>query len=282
MPLPRPGAYLREVEVVATPLGSSAEITQTEGRLEVRLGLPEDGIVSIGAELSFLATPPADSAKPGQLNADQAELYLRPTEGLIRVTPRIQALADALAGANGPFAAVTAFWNYMIDELVCGAVHYDTVAAGAPGDWVLDSGWYDCQLGAAMLVSLCRARGIPARILSGHVLYRLAPTNHYWCEAWIDGYGWLPFDFLSWDLSAGGRDPAWRDHFARQVDYRMLTQCLPLEFTGPMSVRLPSAWQMTQVGAQSGIEIAFSDLADGSLVYSDHITVHPRSPVPGR
>jgi len=46
-----------------------------------------------------------------------------------------------------------------------------------------------CQLVSALFASMCRARGIPARILGGFYLYRTFSTNHYWAEAWIDGQG---------------------------------------------------------------------------------------------
>lgn len=276
MPLPLPGACVRDVEIV--PRVSSdlaAAVVLSDGRMEVRLAASGEPFIDIGAEVSFIAAPrPADSAEPAaRLDPDEASVYLRPIDGLVRITPRIQTLANSLVSREGdPSKIVRSFWTYMIDELRCGMVHYDQVGADAPGDWVLDSGWYDCQLGSAVFVALCRARGIPARIIGGNLLYRLAPTNHYWAEAWIDGRGWLPFDLLSWDLSAAGRDPQWRDHFAGNIDYRMVTQCLPKAFTGSMSVRLPPAWHMLQARAGEGVEIEMVGL-DGSLAYRDQVTV---------
>jgi hypothetical protein len=277
MPLPLPGPYVRDVETVPRVSGDlRAEITLSAGRMEVRLAAPEQPFIEVAAEVCFLACPrPAGSVEPAaRLDPEDAAVYLRLTDGLIRITPRIQALARFLAGpACEPAQIVRAFWSYMIDELNSGMVHYDQVDPDAPGDWVLESGWHDCQLGSALFVALCRARGIPARIIGGHVLYRLAPTNHYWAEAWIEGRGWLPFDLLCWDLSAAGRDREWRDHFAGSIDYRMVTQCLPKAFTGSMSVRLPSAWHMLQARAGEGVEIDMMGL-DGSLAYRDRVSVH--------
>jgi len=277
MPLPLPGPYVRDVETVPWVSGDlGAEITLSDGRMEVRLAAVEQPIIEVGAEVCFVAHPrPTGSVESaGRLDADESAVYLRPNDGLIRITPRIQALAHFLAGPTcQPAQTVRAFWSYMIDELNSGMIHYDQIDPDAPGDWVLESGWHDCQLGSALFVALCRARGIPARIIGGHVLYRLAPTNHYWAEAWIEGRGWLPFDLLCWDLSAGGRDREWRDHFAGSIDYRMVTQCLPKAFTGSMSVRLPSAWHMLQARAAEGVEIDMLGL-DGSLAYRDRVSVH--------
>jgi hypothetical protein len=274
LPLPLPGSSMHEVEISPNvPESLSARVACQNGRLDVVFAAPADPIVQIAAEVRFKVAPSSVSPDLHCLDASETEVYLRPNDGLVRTTSRIYALARALGGAQRrPWDFVTSAWNYMIDELICGVVHYDQVSENAPCDWVLDSGWYDCQLGAALFVSLCRSRGIPARIMGGHLLYRLAPTNHFWAEVWIEERGWVPFDFLSWDLSAGGRDTAWRDHFFGRVDYRMVTQCLPLAFTGPMSIRFPNAWHMIQTRENSGIEIRFIDL-EGGLIYSDQISL---------
>jgi hypothetical protein len=276
LPVPLSSAYVRDIEVRPTVSPErQVELAVSDGRVEARLTAGAEPVLEIGAEVYFTATPrPADIAPPeGHLDASEKEIYLRPREGLIRTTPRVLALARTLAGlASAPRNSVWSFWNYMLDELSSGPVHYDQVDARAPGDWVLESGWHDCQLGSALFVSLCRARGIPARIISGHFLYRLAPTPHYWAEAWVDGRGWLPFDLSCWDLSAGGRDQKWRDHFAGSIDYRMVTQCFPKSFTGSMSVHLPAAWHMLQARCGRGAEVSMIGL-DGRLSYRDRISV---------
>ena len=206
LPVPLACAYITDLTM--TPMvdpSLSAAVDFDAGRMEVRLKAPAAQPVEIGVDLTFTATHAC--VGPENLTPSESALYLRPAEGLVRVSSRIQALADALAGRmDQPWDIVRAFWSYMMEQLWCGAIHYDQVPAEGPCDWILDHKWYDCQLGSALFVSLCRARGIPARMLSGHVLYRLAPTNHFWAEAWIDGHGWRPFDFASWGLSWGGRD----------------------------------------------------------------------------
>jgi hypothetical protein len=260
-----------EVEpLVAADL--SARIVRSEGRLDVQLAAPAEPEVEIAASIRLTTDGRSHDDAPGALPPDRASLYLRGNEGLIRITPRIKALARLVSGdRRDRLQMATAIFHYIIDEMMCGMVHYDQVDADAPGEWVLDKGWYDCQLGSALFVSMCRACGIPSRMLSGHMLYRLAPGFHYWAEAWIDGQGWMPFDFLTWDLSKAGRDAAWRDFFAGNIDYRMVTQCFPVNFTGPMSVRFPASWHLLNAPCQSGMDITFTDL-DGRLIYRDRVT----------
>ena len=239
-------------------------------------------MITIGADVLFTASDPVGRSAP--LTAQEAELYRRRSEGLIRVTPRIEALAAELSGKSGSArSAVAAFWAYMMGTLCSGMVRYGAVPTDAPGDWVLDHGWYDCQLGAALLVSLCRARGIPARIVSGVCLYRVQPISHYWSEVWLDEAGWCPFDVICWDLSRGGQDRAWRDAFAGRIDYRLVTQCFPLAFTGSMSLRFPPAWHMVQMaaaGEAGGVDTTYTNAEDGSLIYRDHVAVEDLGPVP--
>lgn len=260
----------------------SARVTSSDGRIDFQLAAPKQPMVEVAAQISFTTDGRSRDTSDATLSPDQAELYLRRSEGLIRVTPRVEALSHTLGGTGRrPLATVTTLWNYLIEELMCGMVHYDQVDAEAPGDWVLDTGWYDCQLGSSLLVAMCRAQGIPARVMSGHMLYRLAPGFHYWAEVWIDGQGWTPFDFLTWDLSHGGRDAAWRAAFAGRIDYRMVTQCFPLAFTGPMSVRFPQAWHLLNAPSAEGMDIRFTEL-DGQLIYCDHIAVRKHaSPAQG-
>jgi hypothetical protein len=270
LPLSQSSQGIEIEPILSTDL--SARIGRSEGRLDVQFAAPPEPTVEIAASIRLTTDGRSRDDAPGALAPDRVELYLRRNEGLIRITPRIEALARRVAGNRRPRIDIaTTIFHYIIDEMMCGMVHYDQVDADAPGDWVLDQGWYDCQLGSALFASMCRACGIPARLLSGHMLYRLAPGFHYWAEVWIDGQGWTPFDFLTWDLSKAGRDPAWRNHFVGNIDCRMVTQCFPVLFTGPMSIRFPASWHLLNAPCPNGMDIAFVDL-DGRLIYRDRVT----------
>jgi Transglutaminase-like superfamily len=269
LPLPLDG-FAKDIDVTPIlPAELIVRTTQSDGRLEFHADGPCNSVIEIGAEIYFATNGHANDLCPNGLDAQSRDIYTRASEGLIRITPRIKDLADSLSQPD-PLQTVKGCFNYIIDELSCGMVRYDQIDIDAPGDWVLDSGWYDCQLGSALLVSLCRALEIPSRLVSGQMLYRLGPGFHYWAEVWIPDHGWLPFDFLCWDLSEGGRDALWREYFAGRVDCRMVTQCLPLSFTGPMSVRFPPAWHLINAPTPQGMRITFSEL-NGGLIYSDNV-----------
>ncbi|ACI50534.1 transglutaminase domain protein [Gluconacetobacter diazotrophicus PA1 5] len=242
-------------------------ISISDGRMDVRIRPDGQGDITIGADV-FLAPLPDGGPED---DADR-EIFLRPSEGLIRITDPVAALARRLAGTAPTERAVRAFWSFIMDELINSPVHYDQIRADAPLDWVLEAGCYDCQLGAALLIGLCRARGIPARLVGGHFLYRHSPTLHYWAEIWTEDAGWRPFDFMSWDLSHGGQDSAWRDHFYGRTDARMITQCLPRRCVGPVGVAIPATWRVLQTARGKGVDIDMVGL-DGASIYTDRVTV---------
>jgi len=282
LPLPLEGATLRDLEFTIIPPTSTGEIrySVTPGRLDAVLRGASGPRATLGVHASFAALPSSAAEGRSSLTPVEMELYTRPNEGLIQLCPRIRRLSEALAGrAKEPRIALAHFWHFIIDRLWCGVVHYDQVPLASPLAWVLDTGWFDCQLGSALLVGLCRARGMPARLTSGYMLYPIAPSFHCWAEVWLEGEGWIPLDLLSWDLSVRGRDVAWADYFFGALDPRLTTQCLPRLFTGLSPVRLPVAWHMLSRPLQKGIEIGFFSVKTGAMVYLDRIFVRePKSP----
>ncbi len=275
LPLPIPCEYHPTVSVTPiVPDGLNADIVLAYGRLEVRFSLGADRSVTIGADISLTAVIPAprpDAALDDRLR----EIHLRPSEGLIRVTPRVRDLAARLGGEAPALEAVARFTRWLAESFAFAFVRYDELGGRAPIDWALDEGLFDCQLCASILVALCRARNIPARVVTGHFLHRLSPTNHNWVEIWIDGMGWRPFDPLHLACDSPrpyGADEWWCD-MARRGDYRLAHQRLPLVFTGPMSVRFPARWQMFQTRWGDGAAMDFFDIDTGALIWRDEVSV---------
>jgi transglutaminase-like putative cysteine protease len=275
LPLPLEDNALRNLQIrTISPRDVDVEFTIKPGCLDARLSAVPRRAITLGVHVSFTAYPTIPSAPARPLAASEIELYTRPSEALIKVSPRIRALAAELAGAErDSWKVVRRFWNFMLDELTIGVLHYDELDPSKPTDWVLETGWFDCHLGSALLIALCRARGIPARLLSGHMLYSANPGQHYWSEIWTDACGWTPIDTISSDLSVRGRDAPWRDYFLGCLDYRMKTQCLPRLFNQNPGMSFPPAWHMLTRAEGEGIEIGFFANDSGALVYRDRVSV---------
>ena len=279
LPLPLRCEYHQDVAAEpVVPLALAAEPSLADGRMDVRIAVPEDPNVVIGADLSFTALIPTGETGAGALDRAEAERYLRPFEDRIQVTPRIRQLAEALAGERPPVQAVTAFWRHLIENFSFSWLRYEEIPLDSVSDWVLDAGVYDCVHCASLLVALCRARGIPARRITGHCLHQLAPTNHNWVEIWLSGRGWTPLDIYNRERGEAGYAPddGWPGHFAQRGDYRLVHERLPLLFTGPMSVRFPSVWQMLHTPIEQGVAITYTDVEGGALIYRDEFKVLSR------
>ena len=268
VPLAGPDHAVRSFAPSGPP---GARIDLSDGRLTARLKRGALTCATLSWSAKLEPGPAKDSAA---LSAEDAELYLRQAEGPVQVTPRIRALAEDWAAGRSGWEAAVAFRRRLGAGFCLGVVGYEAFEARSALDWVLDHGWFDCLLGSALLVSLCRARGIPARLVGGHFLYPLGPTNHSWAEVWADGRGWTPIDLAGWDLSAGDADAAWRDAFVGRVDCRLVTERPPRRVTGPMSLRLPLAWRMLQVAVEGGgVEISLVDAGAGRTVFSDSVRI---------
>lgn len=276
LPLPIEDAHLTDLAVTVDD--SPAEVAIAPGRIEVRLvadGAPQ-ATVAVGFRFTAHAGLPHGAAPtPGE-----RATWLAAREGPIQVTQRVRALAGALGGGT-PDDRVGRFRAHLLDDFTCGPVHPDRIAPLAATDWALEERRYDCRIGAALLVALCRACDIPARLVGGYLLWA-APTEHYWAEIWLPDRGWTPQDLLAWDLSAGGRDATWRAVHDGRVDYRMKTQLFPHIFTGAPGIAMPPAWQRLSRAIAGGTETRLVAIPDGAPLYTDEIRILEDSSLQGK
>ncbi|HEY5409797.1 MAG TPA: transglutaminase domain-containing protein, partial [Caulobacteraceae bacterium] len=260
---------------LGVPEAATARVEVSDGRITARLrrGPLDAATLGWSATLAPADSPPEASA----LSPQDAELYLRPAEGLIQVGPRVRELAALWAAGLSDWDAALAFRRRIGASFCLGVVGYESFDARSAMDWVLDHGWFDCVLGSALLVSLCRAHRVPARLVGGYFLYRLGPSNHTWAEVWAPRRGWTAIDLAGWDLSAGDADADWQGAFIGRIDRRMVTERPPRRVMGPMSLRLPAAWRALQRAVDGGLEISVVDAASGRMAFADRICVESES-----
>jgi hypothetical protein len=278
LPLPIEDEALGELEVALEP-AVGAVLSRGEARIDARVTVPAYGQVVLGYEASFIARAVAGSSAPP--GAEETALYTRPREGLISVDATARALAQQIGGdASDPWVLVTRIWRFVMERFRFSVINYEELDTARPWDWLLDNVWCDCQLGAALLATLCRAKGIPARMLSGYVLDRETPYFHYWAEAWVEDRGWVALDTMSWPLSRGGRDRLWEDYFFGQVDHRMKTEQLPRLFSGAGAIRFPAATMRLARLIEGGLRQSFYDNETRALLYADELAILTVAPAP--
>jgi transglutaminase-like putative cysteine protease len=275
LPVPLVDRGLYDLKIVTLPpTASGVEISSGAGGLEWRLAAGLQRSITLSADYTFTANPTVGDPEVDLLSAEMRDLYTRPSEGLIQVSPRIAALAKHIAGP-GPdcWRQLRRIWDFFFNNLIGGLVYYEQIGTTNPGEWVLDNGLFDCQLGCALLVSFCRSLKIPARLASGYLLYSAAPNRHYWAEIYVAGRGWVPADLACWDLSVRGQHEVWRNYFFGALDYRFKTEILPRHFTGLSTIRLGTRWQIVQLPIVGGSEARFLSLDTGHSVYCDRVVI---------
>jgi len=162
----------------------------------------------------------ADPDKTGPITEQHRRAFaaeLRRDEKHMEVTPQIQRIADDLAGREAnPIVQARKFFSYVIEK----SDHYSKFGPTPQGRCLGDAmeclaGTGDCCTDQhALFIALCRARGIPCRLMYGS---RLKPENagkdhdpgyRCWPVFFAPGLGWVPLDISSGD-TAGERAGDW-------------------------------------------------------------------------
>ncbi len=137
----------------------------------------------------------------------------------------------------------------------------------------------DCVLGSSLLVALCRAQGIPARLLTGYLLHPANIGPHSWAEARLGTDLWVPFDFGSWCYSAGNvDDPEWGGFYRGRIDARFLAETAPREFTGWGNAPPPERWYRLESLDGDRIVHTLHSLPDNKLFRRDTLDLKISGP----
>ncbi|HUR45745.1 MAG TPA: transglutaminase domain-containing protein [Candidatus Saccharimonadales bacterium] len=163
----------------------------------------------------------ADAQKAGQVTESYNRAFtteLNQKEKHMEVSPEIILLAERLAGSEqNPVKMARIFFQHVIDV----SEHYSKFGPTPKGKCLGDA--KECMLGTgdcctdqhALFIALCRARGIPCRLMYGS---RLKPENEgkdhdpgyrCWPNFFAPGLGWVPLDISSADTAPAGKAANW-------------------------------------------------------------------------
>lgn len=126
---------------------------------------------------------------PDALNYLGSGRFITPQEPLVR------SIAESLKGEN-PESTVKAICTYLATALT-----YKRTQPGRQGCLAtLEKKTGVCSDYSDLMVAMCRANGIPARVSGGHVINGdFIPgwdkeEGHVWVDVYLEGYGWVPFE----------------------------------------------------------------------------------------
>ena len=120
-------------------------------------------------------------------NADLGN-FLKSEKYIEKNDPQIRRIAEGIKGKDEE-TVVRNIYNYVIDNMKY--VPY-TQEYGAL--YAARKKLGDCVEYSDLLVALCRAKNIPARVLKGYATEFNDTPNHAWAEVYLKNFGWVPFD----------------------------------------------------------------------------------------
>jgi transglutaminase-like putative cysteine protease len=150
-------------------------------------------------------------------------LYSAETAGddLIPSDPRISSLASSIVGGEvNPYRTARRVYDYLLDSYVLRPLR---PAQSDDPYALLDSGVGDSYDFALVYAALLRALNIPAVPVAGILVDAKGNArNHWWCEFYIERFGWVPVDpalGAGMDFTPYGRKPdSERDYYFGSID----------------------------------------------------------------
>jgi len=134
--------------------------------------------------------------KNGPLDDEELADFLIQERYIEKDHDRIQEIADGIEGRT-EVDLVSNIYDYVIGHME----YADPSRSSRGAVAALERGKGDCTEYADLFVAVCRAKGIPARVVTGYtVRFDSESPKHNWAEVYLQGYGWVPFDPSTGDI----------------------------------------------------------------------------------
>ena len=115
--------------------------------------------------------------------------YYTRTQEFMELTPEVTSLAEKIVGEEkNPWNKARAIYSWCVDNISYKYPPNRGIRFSLPRR----SG--DCGCYGFIFVSLCRAVGIPARMVNGHWACKAKMNYHVWAEFYLPHFGWIPAD----------------------------------------------------------------------------------------
>jgi transglutaminase-like putative cysteine protease len=226
MPEDRPEQKVLDFRVVEAPANARVTRDSKYGRSWVYAEAPADPSKPLKVVMEFKVLRKsvggmANPEKAGPITSEHRNAFaaeLRRDEKHMEVTPKIQKIADELAGTEtNPVLQARKFFEFVIEK----SEHYSKSGASAKGKGLGSA--EECLAGTgdtctdqhALFIALCRARNIPSRL---HYGSRLKPDNEgkdhdpgyrCWPNFFAPGIGWVPLDISAADTAPKEKAGDW-------------------------------------------------------------------------
>ncbi len=133
--------------------------------------------------------------QPAELEEAELAEFLKQEMYIEKDNPAIQKIATDITGQT-EVDVVKNIYDYVLDNMD----YVKLSGKGYGAATVLRYHKGDCTEYSDLFVALCRAKGIPARVVTGYTMgVKSTPTGHNWAEVYFKDYGWVPFELSGAD-----------------------------------------------------------------------------------
>ncbi|MGE5352884.1 MAG: transglutaminase-like domain-containing protein [Acidobacteriota bacterium] len=150
-------------------------------------------------ELSYTCSSEWFNIAPGKIKPydKSSELYKTYTserDPHIVFSDNIKKLSKQIVGKEtNPYLKARLIFKWINDNIPwAGAREYSTIE-NIP-EYALKNRHGDCGIKTLLFMTLARYNGIPTKWQSGWMMHPVEVNLHDWCEAYFEGYGWVPVD----------------------------------------------------------------------------------------
>ncbi|MBN2545388.1 MAG: IPT/TIG domain-containing protein [Spirochaetes bacterium] len=135
--------------------------------------------------------------------SDFYKYYTSPQGGIESSDPRIINLSKAIVkDETNPYYKAKLIYNWVVDNISYQFPPINTIWRAMD---CLETGIGDCSVYSFLFCALCRAAGVPARAVAGHVIFIDETISvHVWAEFFLPKYGWIPVDANYGDIQVNG------------------------------------------------------------------------------
>ncbi|HEX2868813.1 MAG TPA: transglutaminase-like domain-containing protein [Ignavibacteriales bacterium] len=146
----------------------------------------------------------------------------------------IKNLSKKIVGKEtNPYLKARLIFKWINDNIPwAGAREYSTID-NIP-EYALKNRHGDCGIKTLLFMTLARYNGIPTKWQSGWMMHPVEVNLHDWCEAYFEGYGWVPVD-QSFGIQDYSKDDRVKYFYTNGLDsYRFTVND---DFSKPLSPR---------------------------------------------
>ncbi|MCU7491919.1 MAG: transglutaminase-like domain-containing protein [Bacteroidota bacterium] len=202
LPYPREGKE-RQTDIKLLSVNDKNYILSDKDNLQRTLYMEKDAVKDeptvFRMELSYTCSSEWFNIEPGDVkpydkSSEFYKTYTSERAPHIVFSENIKKLSKQIVGREtNPYLKARLIFKWINDNIPwAGAREYSTLE-NIP-EYALKNRHGDCGIKTLLFMTLARYNGIPAKWQSGWMMHPVEVNLHDWCEAYFEGYGWVPVD----------------------------------------------------------------------------------------